>query len=123
LGSALDIDFVLQIRRGIDTGQSEGTAVVPCIVGNSWVCLQLAQALGRRGINVQPILYPAVEEHLARLRFFITSCHTEEQLRTTADALAEELAALDPDFRERIKPAPRLAPQKSSTAPAAPGLN
>lgn len=110
-------------ERGIDTGQSEGTAVVPCIVGNSWVCLQLAQALGRRGINVQPILYPAVEEHLARLRFFITSCHTEEQLRATADILAEELAALDPGFRERIKPAPRAAPQKSSAAPTAPGLN
>lgn len=94
-------------ERGINTGHSEGTAVVPCIVGNSFVCLQLAQALGRRGINVQPILYPAVEEHLARLRFFITSCHTPEQLRYTADALCEELAALDPSFRER--PAARAA--------------
>jgi 7-keto-8-aminopelargonate synthetase-like enzyme len=84
--------------RGINTGMSDGTAVVPCIVGNSWDCLQLAQALNRRGINVQPILYPAVEEHLARLRFFITSRHSEEQLRFCADTVAEELAKLNPAY-------------------------
>jgi 8-amino-7-oxononanoate synthase len=113
-------------ERGINTGQSEGTAVVPCIVGNSWVCLQLAQALGRRGINVQPILYPAVEEHLARLRFFITACHTEEQLRTTADTLCEELAALDPEFRERSQSAARSAgtpPKGSASGGDAPRVN
>jgi 8-amino-7-oxononanoate synthase len=88
-------------ERGINTGMSEGTAVVPAIVGNSWDCLQLSQALHRRGINVQPILYPAVEEHLARLRFFITARHTPEQLRTCADALAEELAKLNPKYLER----------------------
>ncbi len=108
-------------ERGINTGHSEGTAVVPCIVGNSWVCLQLAQALGRRGINVQPILYPAVEEHLARLRFFITSCHTDEQLRATADALCEELLALDPSFRE--KPAARPVPSSAAALDAASPLN
>jgi 8-amino-7-oxononanoate synthase len=91
----------LMRERGIDTGMSEGTAVIPCIVGNSWDCLQLAQALGRRGINVQPILYPAVEEHLARLRFFVTSRHSEEQLRFTADAVAEELDKLDTSYRKR----------------------
>ncbi len=31
---------------------------------------------------MQPILYPAVEESAARLRFFITARHTEEQIRT-----------------------------------------
>ena len=38
---------------------------------------------------MQPILYPAVEEHLARLRFFITARHTEAQLRSTADTIAD----------------------------------
>jgi 8-amino-7-oxononanoate synthase len=101
-------------ERGINTGMSDGSAVVPCIVGNSWDCLQLAQALGRRGINVQPILYPAVEEHLARLRFFITSRHTEEQLRITADAIAEELHKLNP---AHLKPAPRGAGPSPTNAP------
>jgi 7-keto-8-aminopelargonate synthetase-like enzyme len=76
--------------RGIDTGLSEGSAVVPCIVGNSYACLQLSQALEARGINVQPILYPAVEENMARLRFFVSVTHSEEQLERTADILAEE---------------------------------
>ena len=42
-------------------------------------------------INVQPILYPAVEERAARLRFFITSNHTPEQIHYTVRAVAEEL--------------------------------
>ena len=85
---------------------SDGSAVVPCIVGNSYDCLRLATALGERCINVQPILYPAVEEHLARLRFFITSKHSEAQLRMTADVLAEELGKLDPKYLAP-PPAPR----------------
>ena len=51
-----------------------------------------------RGINVQPILYPAVEEKAARLRFFITAVHTEEQIRAAVDAVAEELARIDPSY-------------------------
>jgi 8-amino-7-oxononanoate synthase len=72
--------------------------VVPVIIGNSVRALTLSRRLFERGINVQPILYPAVEEKASRLRFFITSTHTAEQIRTTVDAVAEELAALDPEF-------------------------
>ena len=36
--------------------------MVPVILGNSLHCLRLSQALFERGINVQPILHPAVEE-------------------------------------------------------------
>jgi 7-keto-8-aminopelargonate synthetase-like enzyme len=35
-----------------------------------------------------------VPEDLARLRFFVTSCHSEDQIRYTVKTLAEELAAL-----------------------------
>ncbi len=80
--------------RGIDVGPSMETAVVPCLVGNSYACIRLGEALLRRGIHVHPIIYPAVAESLARLRFFVTAAHTEEQLRTTADAMADELANL-----------------------------
>jgi 7-keto-8-aminopelargonate synthetase-like enzyme len=85
-------------ERGINTGFSEGTAVIPCIIGNSLDCMRLSEALAARSINVQPILYPAVEEHLTRLRFFVTARHTDEQLRTTADAIAEELEAIDSKY-------------------------
>ena len=61
---------------------------MPCIVGDSVRCMLIAQALAQTGINVQPIIHPAVEEHLSRLRFFITARHTDAQLRYTADRLA-----------------------------------
>lgn len=78
----------------LNTGPSDGTPVVPVIVGSSVVALRLSRRLFERGINVQPILYPAVEESAARLRFFITSAHTEEQILTTVDAVAEELSMI-----------------------------
>jgi 8-amino-7-oxononanoate synthase len=80
--------------RGIDTGMSKDSAVVPAIIGNSLICLQLSDRLKDRGVNVQPILYPAVEESAARLRFFLCSTHTDEQLNQTADILKEELTRL-----------------------------
>ena len=79
-------------EKGIDTGFSEGSAVVPAILGNSLHALQVSDALKQRGINVQPILYPAVEETAARLRFFCTATHTEQQIRETIEVLAEEIA-------------------------------
>lgn len=79
-------------QRGLDTGYSNNTPVVPVITGNSLHALQLSRRLFERGINVQPILYPAVEEKAARLRFFITSVHTDAQVSTTVEAAAEELA-------------------------------
>jgi hypothetical protein len=75
--------------------------VVPVILGNSMHALRLSQALFSRGINVQPILHPAVEESAARLRFFITARHTEQQIRTTIDAIAEELGKIDPAHLRR----------------------
>ncbi len=78
--------------KGIDTGLAMGAAVVPAIVGNSLECMQLSERLAARGINVQPIVYPAVEDNASRLRFFISALHTEDQLRHTVDVLVEELA-------------------------------
>jgi 7-keto-8-aminopelargonate synthetase-like enzyme len=80
--------------RGVDTGDSRDSAVIPCIVGNSYASIRLAEALLARGIHVHPIVYPAVADNLSRLRFFVTAAHSEAQLRATADALAEEMAKL-----------------------------
>ena len=81
-------------ERGVNTGMTKDTAVVPAIVGNSVLALQLSDSLKKRGINVQPILYPAVEEDQARLRFFLSSLHQEAQLLLTANVLKEELERL-----------------------------
>lgn len=79
---------------GIDTGTSTGLAVIPAITGSSIRAARLSAALFERGINVQPILYPAVPEKSARLRFFISCQHTETQIRQTVQAVAEELKRL-----------------------------
>lgn len=92
----------LQLARaaGLNTGYSGGTPVVPVILGNSAHALLATRQLFERGINVLPILHPAVEEERARLRFFITSVHTEAQIRQTVKATAEVLAALDHRYVE-----------------------
>jgi 8-amino-7-oxononanoate synthase/acyl carrier protein len=85
--------------RGLNTGLAGGTAVVPVITGNSLLALRLSRRLYDRGINVQPILYPAVEEAAARLRFFITSCHSEAQIVHTVNETADALIALGVELR------------------------
>ncbi len=81
-------------RAGLDTGQSAGYSVVPVIVGSSLKSVRLSSALFEHGVNVQPIIHPAVEERAARLRFFICCSHTEEQIRRTVELTARELARL-----------------------------
>jgi 8-amino-7-oxononanoate synthase len=75
---------------GLDVGSSIGASIVPVITGSSIRAGRLAEAMFQRGVNVQPILYPAVPERAARLRFFLTAAHTEEQIRDTVKILTEE---------------------------------
>lgn len=77
----------LCIEKGFDTGLCEGYAIVPVIVGCSEKAIALSNALFAEGINVQPIIYPAVPEKEARLRFFITSEQTQTQINTTLATL------------------------------------
>ena len=93
----------LAAKAGLNTGASGGSGVVPVILGNSINSLKLSRALFERGINVQPILYPAVEEQAARLRFFITSSHTSDQVHQTVAALSEELAKIDPVYAAHLR--------------------
>ncbi len=76
-------------QKGLDTGLSHDSPVIPIIIGNSMRCLQVAHQLFEQGINVQPILYPAVAEDAARLRFFMTCQHTADQIHYTVDKIEE----------------------------------
>ena len=89
-------------KAGLDTGSSGGSGVVPVILGNSINSLKLSRRLFERGINVQPILYPAVEEKAARLRFFITANHSSDQIEKTVAAVSEELVKIDPVYAENL---------------------
>lgn len=81
-------------QQGIDTGLTCARAIVPVMTGGSVAAVKLAESLFAKGINVQPILHPAVEEKLARLRFFICSSHSEQQIIQTVDALAVSMRSL-----------------------------
>ncbi len=81
-------------QAGVNTGTSKDSPVIPCIVGDSQRTLALSHALFDRGVSVNPIMYPGVPDELARLRFFVTSEHTPEQIERTIQILAEELSRL-----------------------------
>jgi len=73
----------------LDTGESGDTPVIPVILGSSTRAIRVSQMLLERGINARPILYPAVRESAARVRFFLTAEHTEEQIVRAVETLAD----------------------------------
>lgn len=84
------LSFVRKAREsGLDVGHSAHSGVVPVMVGGDIEAMRLSNELFAAGVNVQPLVSPAVEPGSARLRFFLSSLHTEEQLdqaiRLTAD--------------------------------------
>ncbi|MBN2477134.1 MAG: aminotransferase class I/II-fold pyridoxal phosphate-dependent enzyme [Pirellulales bacterium] len=92
-----DLFLSLAKQHGLNTGMSKDSPVVPVILGSSIECVQLSKAMFDRGINVMPILHPAVEESAARLRYFITSLHTGQQIRYTIDVMVEEISKINPE--------------------------
>ncbi|WP_346897995.1 aminotransferase class I/II-fold pyridoxal phosphate-dependent enzyme [uncultured Roseibium sp.] len=84
-------------EAGLDTGPSAGYSVVPVIVGDSVGAAILSNRLLERGVNALPIIFPAVPEKSARIRFFITSEHTQEQIDRAVETTVEELAKLKSD--------------------------
>jgi myxalamid-type polyketide synthase MxaB len=80
--------------HGFNTGMSQGSPIVPVIVGEPHRAVQLSHGLKQRGINVQPMVYPSVPYAAARLRFFVTGLHEPDQLQLTVTRLAEEIVKL-----------------------------
>ncbi|MFM8572218.1 MAG: aminotransferase class I/II-fold pyridoxal phosphate-dependent enzyme [Pirellula sp.] len=91
-------------KRGLNTGNSSQTPVIPVITGNSLHALQLSRRMIDSGVNVQPILYPAVEESAARLRFFINSTHSNQQILYAVDKCAEFLRQIAPESFRSTEP-------------------
>jgi len=77
--------------KGFNTGFSGDSPVIPIIVGEPHKAVTLSQSLSADGINAKPMVYPSVPYDAARLRLFITSLHTEDQLQFTIDAIAKRL--------------------------------
>lgn len=86
--------LTLARERGLDTGTSQDSPVIPIWVGDSLGAIGLSQSLFERGINVPFMIYPSVPEKAARLRFFVSCTHSPEQIRSTVEILALEVARL-----------------------------
>ena len=83
-------------ERGLDNGPSRGESpVIPVITGDSMHAMKLSERLlDDHGINAKPIIFPAVANDAARLRFFLTALHTPEQLAYSVDRIATTLEAI-----------------------------
>jgi len=81
-------------KAGLDTGFSAGFSIVPVIVGDSLRAVKLCNLLMEKGIFTIPVTFPAVPMQGARIRFFITSEHSQEQLEAAIDATAKGLNQL-----------------------------
>ncbi|MGC1464344.1 MAG: aminotransferase class I/II-fold pyridoxal phosphate-dependent enzyme [Pseudolabrys sp.] len=81
-------------KRGLNTGTGACTSVCPVIVGDSIPAVLMSQQLFQRGINVLPVIHPAVPAKTGRLRFFLTAAHTDRDIETAIDVTAEELAKI-----------------------------
>jgi 7-keto-8-aminopelargonate synthetase-like enzyme len=88
--------FFRQVARenGLTVGGDEESPVASLIVGDDKLAMLLSHKLLERGIEVQPIVRPAVSATTARLRFFLTANHTEEQIQETVPVVAQELEKL-----------------------------
>jgi 8-amino-7-oxononanoate synthase len=82
-------------EHALNTGSSQGTPIIPIIVGESRKAVQLCHRMAQHGVHVQPMVYPSVPYDRARLRFFLSCLHTEEQIHFTVSALAKEILQLD----------------------------
>ncbi|TYK71950.1 aminotransferase class I/II-fold pyridoxal phosphate-dependent enzyme [Comamonas sp. Z1] len=83
--------FFLQQARaaGLDVGMSQGHSIIPLMMGSSVKAARLSSQLFEHGINVQPILHPAVEEKAARLRFFLSTEHSQAQMEFSIQTIKE----------------------------------
>jgi len=80
-------------RRAAEAGLKVGSGpapVVPFLTGTSTSALLLADRMRQRGVNVQPIVYPAVPDAAARLRFFLNTSHTDAHIDEAVAILAQE---------------------------------
>ncbi|WP_115711913.1 aminotransferase class I/II-fold pyridoxal phosphate-dependent enzyme [Legionella sainthelensi] len=78
-------------EQNLPTGLSNNTPIIPIIVGNDLAAIQLSHHLKENHILALPIIYPAVEKNLARVRLFVNCLHTNEQIYKTVNLLREKI--------------------------------
>ena len=77
-------------ERGISTAPST-THIVPLIVGDNAVTMEVCESLLERGFYAQGIRHPSVPIGTARLRITPMSSHRDEEIDALIDAVSEEI--------------------------------
>lgn len=77
---------------GLNTGTSWGVGIIPVILGAELATLQAAETLEARGIHAFPVVGSGVPEGTARLRFFLSASHSQEDIEAALSALEGALA-------------------------------
>ncbi len=88
--------------QGLDVSTSAGASIIPVMIGDSILAIAASNMLLEAGINVLPVTFPGVPMNEARLRFFISSLHDEDEIRhavTTTATVLRELRETRPDLR------------------------
>jgi len=75
--------------RGLDTGRAIGIGMLPVMVGATTRAAKAVTRLFERGVNTSLIMYPGVPLNAARLRFFLTSEHSAEEICGALDIARE----------------------------------
>ncbi|MEM7547565.1 MAG: aminotransferase class I/II-fold pyridoxal phosphate-dependent enzyme [Pseudomonadota bacterium] len=80
---------------GLDIGFTQGYAVTPVIIGDSPRAVVAADQIYKKGVNALPIIFPAVPEQQARIRYFLTSDHTDEQIDKAVEVASDVVKELE----------------------------
>lgn len=79
------------VARGVDIGATT-SQVIPVLVHDDDKIFEIARALLRRGVYLNPVRYPAVKKHHARFRISVSAAHDPAELRRGAELIGDVLA-------------------------------
>lgn len=71
----------LAANAGLNTGTAVGEAVIPILFNTPEECVFVAKALMDTGIYAPPVVHVGVPKDLPRIRFFLSSTHTDKDIQ------------------------------------------
>lgn len=77
----------------MDIGSALGFGIIPAIVGDPIHAVTIARKLDMQGIHAKPIIYPAVGDQAARIRFFMCSEHTTQMVDQAINAWSDVISS------------------------------
>lgn len=86
----------------VDTGPSH-TWIIPVIYGHERITIPLSNYLQGHGLDTSLMTFPAVPKNVSRIRLFVTSEHTREQLDRGAEIVLDAARHFDfsTEFQEQ----------------------